>query len=65
MSNYSSAEDTTYNFLPWFYPIIYKPWISDALYWPMRGFEATGSPYWHSPEEADVHRNEWNSTVIQ
>ena len=31
---------------------VYRPWIADAMYWPMRGFEDTGRPYWHSPEEA-------------
>ena len=44
---------------------VYKPLIADALFWPLRGFEVTGRPYWHSPEEAVLHRNERNSTVFQ
>ena len=35
----------------------YKPWIADAMYLPIRGFEAT-VPFWHSPEGAVLHRNE-------
>ena len=44
---------------------VYKPWIADAMYWPLRGFEATGQPYWHTPVGTVLHRNEWNSTVFQ
>lgn len=36
---------------------VYKPWVADAMHWPIRGFEATGWVYWHSPEEAVLHRN--------
>jgi hypothetical protein len=41
---------------------VYKPCIYDAMNWPIRGFEATGRTYWHSPEGAVLLRNEWNST---
>ena len=44
---------------------VYKSWIADAMYWPLRGFEATGRPYWQSPVGAVLQRNEWNSTVFQ
>ena len=29
---------------------VYKPWIAYAMYWPVKGFEATGQPYWYSSE---------------
>ena len=38
---------------------VHESWIAGAMYWPLRGFEATSRQYWHSPEGAVVHRNEW------
>ena len=35
------------------------------MYWPLRVFDATGQPYFHSPVGAVLHRIEWNSTVFQ
>lgn len=45
--------------------IAYKLWITDTMYWSVRGFQATGQPYWCSPEEAVLHMNEWNYIVFQ
>jgi hypothetical protein len=43
---------------------VYKSSTDDAMYWQLRGFEAS-RPYWHSPVGAVLHRDDWNSTVFQ